>query len=299
MLNYISPHADLIQISDPIEKLKTIARSYSEIEPIPDNTQILLRQIVSSGKTSLLEHIVFMFDVTYFDQRERYHFMSGNPFVRMSRNWDRVLVSANLRTINEHDDYGTCALRKVLRDSMPELVYGSNKSYANTFGIKIVDADINLPERRFDPEEYEKQKCFTAHFVTSLSTAQAFARHRICSVTIDNRIDPFAIILPANSQAQSEEVKAAYEAAFENAARSYVQLVELGQVPKDVAVVLSPATKTDVVVTTNMGTWNMLFERYLYPDVAPDMNIKLLLEQVYEEIGKDPYIAWSRQLGQK
>lgn len=174
-----------------------------------------------------------------------------------------------------------------------------DKPYANTFGVKIVDADTNLPERKFDPEEYEKQKYFTVHFTTTLSTAQTFARHRLCSVTIDNRINPFAIVLPANSQAQSEEVKAAYQSAFENAARSYAQLEALGQESKDAAAVLSPATKTDVVVTTNMGTWNMLFERYLYPDVAPDMNIKLLLEQVYEEIGKDPYIAWSRQLGQK
>lgn len=53
MLNYISPQADLIQIPDPIEKVKTIARSFSNIETISDDAQMLLRQIVSNGKTSL------------------------------------------------------------------------------------------------------------------------------------------------------------------------------------------------------------------------------------------------------
>lgn len=253
----------------------------------------------------MVEHSNILFDITaaceddtaIFASLTSCHFLN----VTVNEEADRVLVSGNVRALNEavntwHGKEGSAALLKALAAYNSDLVYVDEECYcdADTDGIEIVDIDT-MPHPSF--EELSQHKYLSFRLVTDRGVMHELVRHRVASYGQEstryvNYMKGISICLPAGFYDRPEVVQMEYQAAFTHADEHYRRLIELGEKPQQARAVLPMALKTEIVVTTNLAEWNHIWNLRLFGTTgAPHPDIKALMDKVYNQASTIPTVA--------
>lgn len=313
-MKLITPSATLITEKDPYKKIELVGRTcYKSEDKITDESAPkFVRGLIKSDHTAMVEHQVFVFQLANdigtieVDGRKidgdevaakwvRAFKGRTGPYLHITESWTRTfrtLISGNVRALNECNMAGP--LLKVVQTIYPDLVYGNTSKsaieLANSIypgveqALKIVDI-TTLPDLTFN--EISEHFNMTFRFITDRGVTHEMVRHRPSSYGQEstryvNYKQGLNISLPTGFYEKAEEVQKEYEAAFWDAERHYIRLMELGEKAQQARGVLPTQLKTEIVMTTYMREWNHVFNlRSKGTTGAPHPDIKTVMDIAY------------------
>lgn len=268
-MKLIESSVDIINIDNPFIKIEKVGRTCykSTSEMTEETSKKFFKNLVSRNHTAMLEHAVFVFQVT-----ERiYHNLQGHKYFNYSveelaGGYERFLVSANLRAINESEEG---LLLSVLHHIDPDLVYNEDfyDQYISEDYCKVVDID-SIPD--IQEHAYKAHKHLTFHFICDRGVSHEIVRHRpasyaqestrYCNYSKDKFGSEITCIKPANYSEWSDIVKFHFCNALEESERYYFDMLNNGHTPQEARAVLPNALKTEIIMTANCEEFNHFFD---------------------------------------
>lgn len=288
-MKLIESSVGIINIDNPFMKIEKVGRTCykSTSEMTEETAKKFYHNLVSRKHFAMLEHTVFVFQVT-----ERiYHKIQGYKYFNYSveelaGGYERFLVSANLRAINESEE---SILLSVLHNIDPDLVYIGefNDHYISEDYCKVVDID-NIPD--IQEHAYKKHKHLTFHFICDRGVTHEIVRHRPCSYAQESTRycnyskDKFGseitCIKPANYGEWSDIVKLHFCIALEKSEESYINMLNRGHTPQEARAVLPNALKTEIIMTANCEEFDHFFDlRSRGTTGAPHPDMKVVADK--------------------
>lgn len=300
-MNFITPSALLIAEKDPHKKIELAGRTcYKSEDKITDESAPkFTRGLIKSNHTAMVEHHVFVFEVIGAEDDENIlsflEAVDNCPYIHVTNEFHsngdigwRRLISGNVRALNEWD--AAAPLVRVMAEQYPDLAYGPAAKCANYIytNIKARMVDIEaLPD--LSHTELAEHFNMTFRFITDRGVTHELVRHRPASYGQEstryvNYKAGINIALPTGFYEKPEEVQAEYEAAFWDAERHYIKLIELNEKPQQARAVLPTALKTEIVMTTTLKEWEHVFNLRLWGTTgAPHPDIKAIMDIAYKE----------------
>lgn len=316
MVNFIEPSVELIKEKDPYKKIELAGRTcYKSEARITDDSAIkFVKALIKREHYAMLEHQTFVFEVFDNSLDKNYiNFLKNDKYLNVTsdiiKNDDshklRYLVSGNVRSICQR---GVCdPIFKALYERYPDLCFGGGidlfKLDDSIYRVYCEDSyavfiDLENEIHTFTINELLNHVYPTFRIITDRGVTHELVRHRPCSFAQEstryvNYKDGISIALPSGFYDRPGEVQLVYQKAFEAANRFYHDLIEYcGQTPQQARAVLPSATKTEIVVTTNLKEWVHIIKlRYFGTTGAPHPDIKFVIEKVFNELKKDKLIG--------
>lgn len=305
-MNFIEPSVELIEEKDLYKKIELAGRTcYKSENKITDDSAVkFVKGLIKRQHTAMLEHAVVVFQL-YHDQwadiTSYIAYLNRQKFINVTCEYDlkteksRYLVSANIRAICERG-INDPLFRELVRN-YPDLAYGCDDLSYNFYEdiyAKIVDLNDfdNLTA-----DEKEKHYYKTFRIITDRGVTHELVRHRLCSFAQEstryvNYKNGLSIALPFEFYNKPEYVQDLYQQAFESSERLYRSLIEAGETPQQARAILPTASKTEIVVTTNLKEWiHILNLRYLGTTGAPHPDIKVVAEKIYNILKEDKLVG--------
>jgi thymidylate synthase (FAD) len=306
-MQLVEPYVTIIEEKDPYKKIELAGRTCykSENKISEDSAKKFVKSLINRKHEAMLEHQVFVFEVyddsasyTEFLRRNNYLHVTSEIVCDKKNNYrNRVLVSGNVRAICQRGMNDP--IYRALYKEYPDLCYSVNPSSIELFDYadaRIVDIEKEI--NSFNIKEIIEHVNFTFRIITDRRVTHELIRHRLCSFAQEstryvNYKDGLSIALPSGFYDRPSEVQLVYQKAFEAANRFYHDLIEYcGQTPQQARAVLPNATKTEIVVTTNLKEWKHIINlRYFGTTGAPHPDIKFVIEKVFNELKKDKLIG--------
>lgn len=297
-MQFITPSATLIQESDPFRKIELAARTCykSEAKITEDSGKKLVKNLIEHNHTAMLEHQVFVFEVVDGEHTANFiNAICANPFTHTTLWDDRVLVSANVRALNE-DASASPLLREVAK-KYPEFVYGQSYHPEIFPSLKVRIVDMDNPNEKFSDVEYHYHYPITLRLITDRGVTHELVRHRQASYAQESTRycrynNGLSIALPTGFFCKAPEVQEVYENAFRAAELYYGKLLDMGELPQQARAVLPTGVKTEIVVTANLNEWKHILNlRMMGTTGAPHPDIKTLMIAACKEMGKLPPVT--------
>lgn len=96
------------------------------------------------------------------------------------------------------------------------------------------------------------------------------------------------IALPNDFGGKAPEVQEEYQAAWEDAERHYLKLLDMGETAQQARGVLPHHVKADIVMTANMAEWKHFFDlRYRGTTGVPHPDMKAVAKMAYDLCPKE------------
>ena len=295
-MQLIDPDVILIDEKDPFKKIEMAARTCykSEASITDDSARKMFKRLASAGHTAMMEHATFVFQMCDDMPLAEEIALMACKYLNVTRNSRRVLVSGNLRAINESKM--PCLLNALIAYD-PMLSYEQNTTILDPLGVtaKIIDFE-SLPDK--SQAEILAHRYTTMRFTVDRAVSHELVRHRPFSYAqvsqryVNYSLDKFGagnikFIQPSEFDSWSIEAKEEFLHALSESEKSYNALVKYGLVPQQARGVLPNATQTEIVVTGNDKEWQHFFNLRAkgttgkpHPDMQLVANIALSL---YEE----------------
>lgn len=305
-MNFIEPSVELIEEKDPYKKIELAGRTcYKSEAKITDDSAIkFVQALIKREHYAMLEHQIFLFEVfdnslthdyIEFLKQDKYLHVTSE-IVKDDGNFKlRHLVSGSVRAIcqrNINDPIFQCLYLKY-----PNLCFGLgcllDPMYNEENSACFVDLEKEIST--FNVNELLEHVYFTFKIITDRGVTHELVRHRPCSFAQEstryvNYKDGISIALPSGFYEKSEEIRGLYEYAFELAERLYGSLILHGETPQQARAVLPTATKTEIVITTNLKEYiHILNLRYRGTTGTPHPDIKIIAEMIYNLIKDNFY----------
>lgn len=289
-MRLIESSADIINIDNPFMKIEKVGRTCykSTSEMTEETAKKFFKNLASRGHTAMLEHAVFVFQVSEYV----YHQLLGHKYFNYSIETfvdgsERFLISANLRAINES---GEDVLLSVLGQHIDsDLVYAED--YQNLFitepECKIVDID-SIPD--IQEHAYKKHKHLTFHFICDRGVTHEVVRHRpasyaqestrYCNYSKDKFGSEITCIKPADYDEWRDIKKSYFLHALDYAEHYYLHLLNEGCTPQEARAVLPNALKTEIIMTANCEEFDHFFDlRSRGTTGAPHPDMKVVADK--------------------
>jgi len=299
-MRMVNASVALLDEKDPFKKIERAGRICykSEDKITEDSAKKFVETMIRSQHYAMLEHANFVFEVknrSYFNILQTERFLNCTKELLPSGEL-RMLVSGNLRAINEAENAWQLAF--VLAKTYPELVYRKDITYAvdndDVPFVKMVSLD-ELTHTAYPPTDMEiLAHCYlTFIFTTDRGVTHEIVRHRIASFAQEStryccyNKEKFGggltIALPDDFGDKAPEVQEEYQAAWEDAERHYLKLLDMGETAQQARGVLPHHVKADIVMTANMGEWKHFFDlRYLGTTGAPHPDMRAVAKMAYD-----------------
>lgn len=295
-MKLIESSASLINIDNPFMKVEKVGRTcYKSTSDMTEETaKKFFKSLASRGHTAMLEHAVFVFQVT----EGLYHNLRGHKYFNYSveeleNGTERFLVSGNLRAIVES---GESVLLSVLAQLDPDLVYSGEFQMLliSEDYCKIVDVD-NIPD--IQEHAYKKHKYLSFHFICDRGVTHEIVRHRpasyaqestrYCNYSKDKFGSEITYIKPAHIDEWDAVSKAHFYNALVTAEEEYLAMISSGRTPQEARAVLPNALKTEIIMTANCEEFDHFFDlRSRGTTGAPHPDMKVVADKalvLYEE----------------
>lgn len=290
-MKLIDSSVSLVDISNPFIKIEKVGRTCykSTSEMTEETAKKFYNNLVIRRHTAMLEHAVFVFQVT-----ERiYYRLQGHKYFNYSveelpNGYERFLISANLRAINESEEG---ILLGALYNIDPELVYVGdyqNQMISEDY-CKVVDIDeiTDIKEHA-----YLKHKHFTFHFICDRGVTHEIVRHRpasyaqestrYCNYSKDKYGKEITCIKPAEYDNWSDASKLFFCNAMDKCEDLYIRLLEEGRTPQEARAVLPNALKTEIIMTANCEEFEHFFDlRSRGTTGAPHPDMKKVADEAF------------------
>lgn len=315
-MQLVHQSVERITEQNPYKAIELAGRTcYRSEDKITSESSIkFTNNLIKSGHTAMLEHTVLCFELNF--QKEYYRYGYDQSYVNYLKECKyfhvttttpdskhtRVLVSANIRAINERKINDP--IYQELKAVYPNLAYADVSDY--TMFPHISAKIITLNEiTNITDEEILEHYHLTYSMVTNRAVTHELVRHRPCSFAQEStrycgyNNDKFGneltFIIPADYESWSEYAKSIHQEYLSIVEKTYMTLItekNTGLVPQQARDVLPNGLKTKIVVTTNMKEWNHILNlRYLGTTGAPHPDIKELTGMVYQNMLSDELAA--------
>ena len=269
-MKLIESSVGLINIKNPFMKIEKVGRTcYKSTSDMTEETaKKFFKNLASRGHTAMLEHTVFVFQVSpeVYDRLYGYKYFnySVEEFPDGSQ---RFLISANLRAINESEEPVLLSALSEYVD--PDLVYV--RDYQSVIVtddfINIVDID-SIPD--IQEHAYRKHKYLSFHFICDRGVTHEIVRHRpasyaqestrYCNYGKDKFGSEITCIEPADVSKWDNESKYYFVHALRTAEDTYLRMLEAGITPQEARAVLPNALKTEIIMTANCEEFDHFFD---------------------------------------
>lgn len=289
-MKIVQPSANLLvnNSDDCLSFIEEIARTCYKSKS-KGNPAEFVKQLVKSQHYAMLEHQVFVFEVSpLVYQTVRNQVGSSNPFIHLTYNHDekRHLISGNARALN---DFEVHSLLYTIKQLYPELVYSIDPTPSD-YKCKLVDLD-NVPN--LSQKEKDNHLYTTFHFVCDRGVSHELVRHRLCSFAQESTRycnyslgkfgNELTFVEPSNFKEWNSFNRGLFYSACDSAENYYLSMIEQGCTPEQARSVLPNSIKTEIIVTASHKEWTHIFNlRYFGTTGNPHPDMKYLMTGAYK-----------------
>ena len=301
------PEAALIVEKDPFIKIERVGRTcYKSDSEYTSETALKFYQMLRDRQHyGILEHVRFIFEIDTRDVdliRECYYRPYFVCTEEMVDGKIRVLVSANLRALNEGrlacggEGAIPAFLDAISEKYSPEFDFAHYRHMIKpNYPIKVYRDISEVPNATM----YE-QKChseITVHFILDRGISHEFVRHRefsfaqestrYCNYNLDKFGKEISVIHPFTNLLRVPESYSVWKEMCEQAEIAYFDLLDKGVKPQDARSVLPTCLKTELIMTGTLNMWKHFFDLRLYEKTGKAHPLaKISAEQAYKLIDK-------------
>lgn len=300
-MKIVEQKAELVNISNPVEKIEYIGRVCygSQSSIAPGTADKFVSGLVNSKHYSPLEHAAIAFVMDY----DTYRFMCDS--ILDAQNFageklylntivpdgSRYIISGNFRSWLEFLEI--CVNEYI---SVSEAIYKELKKYDSVFGLITHDllipsskCSVLSPEGMNDVESYN-HAYYTVHALTNRAIQQEFTRHRPFSFTIESTRyiaydkEKFGAEIRVIKPWEIDEagLTSTWVKSMEIVEETYKSFRDFGVSPQNARDILPLCLASDMYITGNRATWEHFFElRLLGVTGAPHPQIKDLANKIY------------------
>lgn len=304
-MRLIEPYATIITERDPFKQIERVGRTCykSEDKITEDSAKKFYKGLVRREHTAMLEHATFLFEMDKFHYDSLRILNKNNKYLNLTDDFDRYLVSGNLRAINES---GAICLCKALYDVDKDLVYNKKmRDYLDTYDVKCMVSVVNFHELEKPTEnEFMNHYYMTFLYVTDRGVTHEMVRHRpasyaqestrYCNYTKNQFGGELTFIKPAHWDSLPDNIKFKYTQIWDACEEAYSRLISLGQTPQQARAILPNSLKTEIIMTACAGELEHFFNlRSRGTTGAPHPDIKKVADMALEiyEINKFMFIS--------
>ena len=301
----IHPYCELIHEENPFLKIEKVGRTcYKSSSEYTLETALKFYQMLRDRKHyGILEHVRFIFEIDTRNTdliRECYYRPYFVCTEEMVDGKMRVLVSANLRALNEGrlacggEGAIPAFLDAISEKYSPELDFAHYRHMIKpNYPIKVYRDISEVPNATM----YE-QRChseITVHFVLDRGISHEFVRHRefsfaqestrYCNYSLDKFNKNITLVDPFFMGEDNSDARQVWYDNCRACEEAYFKLLDMGVTPQDARSVLPTCLKTELIMTGTLNMWKHFFDLRLYEKTGKAHPLaKISAEQAYKLI---------------
>lgn len=274
-MKLITSRVYLIDEPNPLKKIELAGRTcYKSDSEFTDESAIkFFETMTNRGHYAMLEHGEATFELLGMKEGELDGAFRAIPYIRSSYKQNRYyitmscshmvgpnVVKANISRLSKElffkmrDIFLTYYLNGI-DDRRPV-------TQLNGIQVKMLKDVTEIID--FDLDDLKLHKSFTFKFVCDRGVSHELVRHRqsvaqesqrYCNYSKDKFGNEITFVVPHDWNEWSDEAKEIFANSCTYAETNYLKLLNLGKAPQDARRVLPNSTKTEVILTMPLGSW--------------------------------------------
>ena len=303
-MKIIKPSVELINYSDPQQHIEAIGRTCykSENRITEDSNRSFITQLYKSKHWAMLEHFIFIYDVTTALSIGEEYLNIFAPGYNTSSTYvdydeERVVVSFNATTLNNlYEKYTIERSRKqylikhlidrCIHDYDCYELFGKDRNTYNISDNIYMEDIIPMEINELNTEEQKIHGWQTVKFVCDRGVSHELVRHRIasfaqestryCNYSKDKFGNELTFIEPIffNTESPDDDSYTHYRAwrnSIKELEKTYLKMLEEGAKPQEARSILPNSLKTEIIITATFNEWNHIFGLRVDTPAHPQM----------------------------
>lgn len=327
-MNIVKPYAQLINHEDPQMHIEVIGRTCykSENKITEASNRSFIAQLYKSKHWAMLEHFIFIYDVTSMSCDGEEYLEISAPGYNVSSayvdyNSQRNVISFNATAINnlyekfiKTNDRKQYLIKRLIDRCIWDYdcheLFGKDRDEYKIFNDSYIEDLEPLKINDLILEEQKIHAWQTVKFVCDRGVSHELVRHRIasfaqestryCNYSKDKFGNEITVIKPIffdnYCKAGDDDIQYnMWHEAMIRCEKLYFQLLKTGAKPQEARSVLPNSLKTEVIMTAKLDEWNHFFGLRVDTPAHPQMReltipLYMQFKSVFGDAVKNNYL---------